>query len=62
MSILNMILAQVTPADTLVQQAADTLQQAMDSAAQVVTVLLPSRPPPHLLPPSLLSRNSRYGI
>lgn len=37
MSILNMILAQVTPADTMMQQAADTLQQAMDSAAQVVT-------------------------
>ena len=37
MSILNMILAQVTPADTMIQQASDTLQQAMDSAAQVVT-------------------------
>lgn len=37
MSILNMILAQVTPADTMIQQAADTLQQAIDSAAQVVT-------------------------
>ena len=37
MSILNMILAQVTPADTMVQQAADTLQQAMDSAAQAVS-------------------------
>ena len=37
MSIPNMILAQVTPADTMIQQAADTLQQAMDSAAQVVT-------------------------
>ena len=32
-----MILAQVTPADTMIQQASDTLQQAMDSAAQVVT-------------------------
>ena len=37
MSILNIILAQVTPADTMIQQAADTLQQAIDSAAQVVT-------------------------
>ncbi len=37
MSILNMILAQVTPADTMIQQAADTLQQTMDSAVQVVT-------------------------
>ena len=37
MSILNMILAQVTPADTMIQQAADTVQQAIDSAAQVVT-------------------------
>ena len=37
MSILNMILAQVTPADTMMQQAADTVQQAIDSAAQVVT-------------------------
>ena len=37
MSILNMILAQVTPADTMIQQATDSLQQAMDSAAQVVT-------------------------
>jgi biopolymer transport protein ExbB len=37
MSILNMILAQVTPADTMIQQATDTLQQAMDTAAQVVT-------------------------
>jgi biopolymer transport protein ExbB len=36
MSILNMILAQVTPADATVQQAADTLQQAADSAAQLV--------------------------
>ena len=32
-----MILAQVTPADTMIQQAADTLQQTMDSAVQVVT-------------------------
>ena len=32
MSIPNMILAQVTPADTMIQQAADTLQQAIDSA------------------------------
>ena len=37
MSTLNMILAQVTPADTMVQQATDTLQQAIDTAAQVVT-------------------------
>ena len=37
MSTLNMILAQVTPADTMIQQATDTLQQAMDTAAQVVT-------------------------
>ena len=37
MSILNMILAQVTPADTMVQQATDTLQQAMDTAAQAVS-------------------------
>ena len=37
MSILNMILAQVTPADTLIQQAADTVQQAVDSAVQIVT-------------------------
>ena len=37
MSILNMILAQVTPADTMIQQAADTLQQAADSAVQIVT-------------------------
>ena len=37
MSILNMILAQVTPADSMVQQAADTLQQAADSAVQIVT-------------------------
>ena len=37
MSILNTILAQVTPADPTVQQAADTLQQAMDTVAQVVT-------------------------
>ena len=37
MSILNMIIAQVTPADTMIQQAADTLQQTMDSAVQVVT-------------------------
>jgi len=37
MSILNMILAQVTPADTMIQQAADTVQQVMDSAVQVVT-------------------------
>ena len=34
MSILNMILAQVTPANGMVQQAADTLQQVMDSATQ----------------------------
>ena len=37
MSILNMILAQVTPADTMLQQATDTVQQAIDSVAQVVT-------------------------
>ena len=37
MSILNMILAQVTPADTMIQQAADTVQQAVDSAVQIVT-------------------------
>ncbi len=37
MSILNMILAQVTPADTMIQQATDTLQQAMDSASQAVS-------------------------
>ena len=36
MSILNMILAQVTPADTMIQQVADTVQQSMDSAAQAV--------------------------
>ena len=34
MSILNMILAQVTPANGMVQQAADTMQQVMDSATQ----------------------------
>ena len=32
-----MILAQVTPADTMLQQATDTVQQAIDSVAQVVT-------------------------
>ena len=37
MSTLNMILAQVTPADTMLQQATDTVQQAIDSVAQVVT-------------------------
>ena len=37
MSILNMILAQVTPADSMVQQAADTIQQAIDTSAQAVT-------------------------
>lgn len=37
MSILNMILAQVTPADTMIQQAVDTVQNAIDSVAQVVT-------------------------
>ena len=37
MSFLNMILAQVTPADTMIQQAADTVQNAIDSVAQVVT-------------------------
>ena len=37
MSILNMILAQVTPADTMIQQAADTVQQAVDSTVQIVT-------------------------
>ena len=37
MSILNMILAQVTPADSMVQQAADTIQQAIDTTAQTVT-------------------------
>ena len=31
-----MILAQVTPADTMIQQVADTVQQSMDSAAQAV--------------------------
>ena len=36
MSILNMILAQVTPADSMVQQAADTIQQAIDTSAQAV--------------------------
>ena len=37
MSILNMILAQVTPADSMVQQAADTIQQAIDTTAQAIT-------------------------
>ena len=37
MTILNMILAQVTPADTMIQQAVDTVQNAIDSVAQVVT-------------------------
>ena len=32
-----MILAQVTPADSMVQQAADTIQQAIDTSAQAVT-------------------------
>ena len=36
MSTLNMILAQVTPADTMVQQATDTLQQAMRIADYVI--------------------------
>ena len=31
-----MILAQVTPADSMVQQAADTIQQAIDTSAQAV--------------------------
>ena len=37
MSILNMILAQVTPADPMIQQAADTVHQAVDSAVQLVS-------------------------
>ena len=37
MSILNMILAQVTPADSMLQQATDTLQQAVDTVSQVIT-------------------------
>ena len=37
MSILNMILAQGEPATQVVQQAADTLQQTVDTAMQVVT-------------------------
>ena len=41
MSILNMILAQVTPADTMIQQATDSLQQAMDSAAAVAAATAP---------------------
>ena len=32
-----MILAQVTPADSMVQQAADTIQQAIDTTAQAIT-------------------------
>ncbi len=37
MSTLNMILAQVEPANAAIQQAADTVLQAMDSAAQAAT-------------------------
>ena len=37
MSTLNMILAQVTPADNAIQQVTDTIQQAMDSASQAVS-------------------------
>ena len=32
-----MILAQVTPADSMLQQATDTLQQAVDTVSQVIT-------------------------
>ena len=38
MSILNMILAQVTPADTMIQQAADTVEVSTDNHDGVIYV------------------------